>query len=345
MSHWTDTDYKHVFNAVHSNSFSQYNEAYNRVSGSTMIEKDNEDRYFLHRAVRAGIYEDPDYPAEVKSASLTAILDLYATRAKEVNNPGYYFDRIIELIRSHASYGEHFSEDDTKLLRDAVYYNLAYFYALGAGRIKEMNAVFDEYLDFLCYSELSKAHILGVKWTMLNYLDRYSDPVYTDGYSCSVYEKVYGPDHPDTLSCLHGMAESHKNNGRYSEALHYAEELCRRTERLFGREDNRNLNALDEMAGICGRLKMYAHALQIYQDIYDISRSNNNGEENGFSISALEGIARIHKDRNEYKDALEMGKRVCAYYVNEYGEFNPNTIRSYNDLAVTYAGMGDNQTA
>ena len=343
MSHWTDADYKYVFNDVHSNSYSQYSEAYNNVVRSTMIEKDNEDRYFLHRAVRAGIYEDPDYPAEVRSASLTAILNLYINRAEEGDNPNYYCDRIIELIRSHASYREQFSEDDTKLLRDAVFELLPCLFSSGTAGIRELNALFDEYMDFLCYSEMTRAHILAVKWTMLSYLGRYSDSVYTDGYSYRIYEKIYGKEHPDTLSCMHGYAQSLITGNYYDEALVVAEELYILEEKVFGEEDIRTMNASETLADICERTGQYERALELYQKKYDTAIRKNNGIEDRYAISALRGIAKVRRDLKQYNEAVEACRHIYAYYVKDYGDHHPHTIKSLNDLAVAYNYLGDYQ--
>ena len=345
MSHWNDADYKYVFNDVHNNSYSQYSEAYNNVVKSTMIEKDNEDRWFLHRAVRAGIYEDPDYPGEVKSATLTAILALYAARAKEGENANYYCDRIIELIRSLASYKEQLSDDDTKLLRDAVFEFLPELFSKGTSRIREMNALFDEYSNFLCHSELSKAHILVIKWGMLNYLGKYSDPDYTGDYSYRIYEKEYGPDDPDTLECLRRLSESHLTNGHYMEAFEYAEKLYSRCKRIFGEEDHKTLVAMGTLADACECLGRYKQALELYQRKYDLFLKMNDGKEDDQTISALQGIAQIHKDLHDYNKALEEQKRICAYYVGKFGENHPDSIMSLNDLALSYSDFGDYQTA
>ena len=345
MSHWTDEDYRQVFNDVHNGSFSQYSEAYNRVVRSTMIEKDNEDRWFLHRAVRAGIYEDPEYPKDVKSASQTSILRLYRSRAMEKRSPFYYFERISEMIRSLASYGTGLSDEETLMLRDAVYHLLPQLYAGGTASIKELNALFDEYRTYLCHSELSKAHILAVKWTMLNYLGKYADPDYTGNYAFQVYEKVYGRTHEDTLSCLRGRVVSLSMNGHYMEALACAEDVYERTREVYGDEDDNVLHAMSVLADSCEKCEDYSRALELYRQIYDISVKKNNGKEDRRAVSILQEIAKVHKDLGNYKEALEEGRHVCEYYLKEVGENDPATINSMNSLAVTYAFLGDYTTA
>lgn len=344
MSHWTDTDFREVFNNVHNNSFSQYNEAYNRVSRSTMIEKDNEDRYFLHRAVRAGIYEDPDYPIEVKAATLTEILKLYGMRAEEKTSPKYYFDRIAELIRFLSAHKETFSDDDTLLLRDAVNGFLPSVYIKGTSGIREMNDLFDKEESFLCHSELSKAHIQSAKQRMLSFLGKYSDPVCTSEYSFQTYEKVYGKSDKNTISALYWLVGGLRDCGFYAEALNRAEDLVERAIGTYGEEDKMTQNVRALTANILYLSGSYDRALELYQELYEISVKLK-GENDRDTILMLEGIAAAQKEVGEYREALENGKKICQYYRDELGDTDPATITALNNLAVTYSWLGEKSEA
>ncbi len=140
MQHWTDSDYREVFNEVYNDSFTPYLESYNKVIRSTMIEKDNEERYFLHRAVRTGIYEDPDYPQEIKIAARDAMLSLYDRRVNE-NDCVYYASRYAELLQMIADEKQTLSDNQTlnllytlvnlvSLLHDRGRKNTAWFFDL-----------------------------------------------------------------------------------------------------------------------------------------------------------------------------------------------------------------------
>ena len=105
-----------------------------------MIEKDNEERYFLHRAVRTGIYEDPDYPQEIKIAARDAMLSLYDRRVNE-NDCVYYASRYAELLQMITDEKQTLSDNQTlnllytlvnlvSLLHDRGRKNTAWFFDL-----------------------------------------------------------------------------------------------------------------------------------------------------------------------------------------------------------------------
>ncbi|MCR4634461.1 MAG: hypothetical protein K5648_10085, partial [Erysipelotrichaceae bacterium] len=99
IMHWTDSDFKEVFTQAYDVPWRVYKDAYRNVIQTTMIEKINEERYFLHRSVRTAIHDDPGYDPEDRKLVLDALMKLYEKKMKDEDSDRiYYKERICELI-------------------------------------------------------------------------------------------------------------------------------------------------------------------------------------------------------------------------------------------------------
>ena len=68
ITYWNKTDFSEVVCEVFGSPFARYDEAYEKIVASTMIEKvDKENRRYLHRAVRKAIYDYEGFTSDNKN--------------------------------------------------------------------------------------------------------------------------------------------------------------------------------------------------------------------------------------------------------------------------------------
>ena len=61
--------------------------------------------------------------------------------------------------------------------------------------------------------------------------------------------RVLGPDHPDTLNTMHGIAIALYNQGKYEEALKFYQEVLDKRKQILGPDHPETLRTMYNIAG------------------------------------------------------------------------------------------------
>lgn len=349
MTHWTDQDYKEVFNAVHNNSFTQYLEAYNKVVRSTMIEKDNEGRWFLHRAVESGIYEDPDYPEEIKIASRDELLKLYVTRTIKYINCSYYALRTSELTRRIIKEKQTLSERQIKNLVCALIAMLDDIQKEGRSRVLWFDSLFKDHIAKLAYNEKTKAYILLYSANISILKEEYEKAETEARDAWLAFEKTLRAHHEDTIYAkrLYGISLYHQ--GQFLTAKKVLEECMGEFLMEYG-EDK-----ADEYAASAGLWEVIMSLEVILSDPQ--SRDQNEktlahteammkkdiaayGENNIITVLSKINHASALSFHHMDLQAISLQNEVFNTYKKIYGENHPETITSLISLSQYYDNAG-----
>ena len=154
--------------------------------------------------------------------------------------------------------------------------------------------------------------------------------------ACWIWESVFGPSHPDTLSGLKQLGVLRLRQGQLSQA-----------EALIGRYLSESKEA--------GRKALFESALarislaevQAQQDrraeadallqraIADVEEVCKAADESTLAGS-LQSISSVYFDMGEYAKAEELMQRAFAIFENALGPENPQTVKSFKNLATAY---------
>ncbi len=164
-----------------------------------------------------------------------------------------------------------------------------------------------------------------------------AEPLYRR--ASEIWEKVLGPEHPDTASCLNNLAGLYRAQGRYKEA----EPLYRRAleikERVLGPEHPATALSLNNLAALYkaqGKYEkaepLYRRALQIFEKVL--------GPEHPDTARSLNNLAALYDDQGKYEEAEPLYRRALKIGEKMLGLEHPDTANSLNNLAGLYRAQG-----
>lgn len=343
MGHWTDEDYREVFNKIHNGSFSQYHEAYNKVVSSTMIEKDNEDRYFLHRAVRTGIYEDPDYPDEIKTASEDAMLELYADRAYSHSDPVYYAERFIDLIESLAADGDYFNDEQYSSLAYGLIFLSEDLYAKGKASIESFYEKIKDCIKQLIFSVPSEAYIRLFLANAALYCTDYESAAKESRRAASLFRKLKGKNSRSTIMAERIFATCNLAKGRYNRGIEQLEECLKKFSEKYPDKDPDHDIATVGISQLLlivkGRLNKNDDDLKKMLD----EHIGKFGWEDGRTILTAQSYAESLRIPGRFEEAAEISEKAYQASVKLMGKTHEYTILLLSMLAINLYDAGEKE--
>lgn len=345
MSHWTDNDFKEVFNEVHNGSFTQYLESYSKVIRSTMIEKDNEDRYFLHRAVKAGIYEDPDYPEEIKIATRDALLKMYENRINNSVNTVYYAARVAELTETIANENVVLTDDQ---IRDLAYMMIDIttdLKTVGENGVSWFRSLVKDHIKRLAHTELAEAFINLFLADIDQSSNDYSDALNEAVFAEIAFTKHYGEGSYSTVYARKIKAYCAAGIGNYRYAVELLESCLTSFKEFYPDEDVDESYYTNGIRQLLMILKSKLNDSEIdYRKALedDIEKL---GWYNGSTIlSAINYASSLLKD-GKPEEALPYYERIYAYSLDTFGEESPETLQLLNNLSLCCFDCGQKERA
>ena len=151
--------------------------------------------------------------------------------------------------------------------------------------------------------------------------------------------RVLGPQYPDTLSSMNGLADVYWDQGEYAQAEALYSQILEIRHRVLGPEHPDTLASMNGLANVYDDQGKYAQAEALYSQILEIRRRVL-GPEHPDTLASMNGLANVYDDQGKYAQAealysqtLEIGRRV-------FGPEHPHTLRSINNLANIYAHDG-----
>ena len=156
----------------------------------------------------------------------------------------------------------------------------------------------------------------------------------------AICEKVLGPEHPDTASCLNDLAGLLLPTGNYAAA----ESLLRRSlaidEKVLGPKHpntGTGLNNLAELLCTTGEYAaaelLYRRSLAIYEDTL--------GPEHSATASGLNNLAELLSHTGDYTAAEPLHRRSLVIREKALGPVHPGTAAAINNLAGLLHAKGD----
>lgn len=174
----------------------------------------------------------------------------------------------------------------------------------------------------------------------LSYRAQYAaaEPLYKR--ALAVYEKVLGPEHPDTAAVLNNLANLYRDQGNLSEAEPMLERALAIDEKVSGPEHPdtaTDLNSLAVLYYAQGKLSkaepLYKRALAIREKVL--------GPEHPDTAQSLGNLASLYCDQGKLSEAEPLFERALTIREKTLGSEHPDTATSLNNLAALYYDQGN----
>ena len=148
-------------------------------------------------------------------------------------------------------------------------------------------------------------------------------------------EKDSGPDHPDVLGVLHGLAYVLERQGRYGEAenLYRRALLC--NEKLHTGNDLERLKAVQGLAYVYEKQGRYAEAEELGEKVL-AGREKQLGAHHPDTLQVMYTLALVYGQRAMYDKAEKLFSRSLAGFEKALGIHHRETLRTLNALANLY---------
>ncbi|KAF2260546.1 kinesin light chain [Lojkania enalia] len=152
-------------------------------------------------------------------------------------------------------------------------------------------------------------------------------------------KRAFGDDHPDTLSSIANLASTFWNQGRWKEAEELEVQVMEMRKKVLGDE---NLDTLTSMANLAstyrnqGRWKE-AEKLEV-QVIKTFKRIL--GDEHPDTLTSIANLALTYQNQGRWKEAEELEVQTVETRKRVFGDEHPDTLTSMANLASTYQNQG-----
>ena len=340
IMHWTDSDFETVFTQAYDVPWRVYKDAYHNVIQTTMIEKINEERYFLHRSVRTAIYDDPGYDPQDRKLVLDALLKTYGEKMKDEDSDRiYYKERVCELILAIVGRNRPIDTTQFKKLLKIIADSYESVSICGFSHLNSYTDALNRLLGDVG-EEKRKILILSLLSMIYRYGKRYEKALETDRQLYELNRSLYGEEHANTLDSLDDLAFDYSLLGDHEKALELNEEILKKKKMTQSEEDTDVLDSLSDRAYYFSSLGEYEKALELLKQVYE-KRKALYGEDDPETLLSLHNLAFAYGDLEEYEKACELDQTILEKRKKIQGEDHPDTLQSLHDLAFDHKYRDD----
>ena len=164
-----------------------------------------------------------------------------------------------------------------------------------------------------------------------------AEPLYQR--SLSIWEKVFGKDHPDVATSLNNLAGLYKQQGKYTEAQLLYQRVLSILEKVLGKEHPNIAFALNNLAGLYKAKGEYIQAELLYQRALSILEKAF-GKDHLNVAYILNNLAGLYQLQGKYIQAQLLYQRSLTIKENFLEKDNSDIAISLNNLAGLYQHQG-----
>jgi tetratricopeptide (TPR) repeat protein len=162
--------------------------------------------------------------------------------------------------------------------------------------------------------------------------------------SRALYARHRGPDDPDTLTSMHGLATCYAALDRQAEALKLREEVLARRKAKLGPDHPDTLVSMNNLAISYWLHRRHAEALKLSVETLGLMKAKL-GPDHPDALRTTAGVANSYAAHGRHAEALKLREEVLARGKATLGPGHPDTLRSMNNLATSYSALGRNDEA
>ena len=153
------------------------------------------------------------------------------------------------------------------------------------------------------------------------------------------YERLLGPDHPDTLGSRNNLAEAYRAAGRTGEAITLAEQVLAARERLLGPDHPDTLGSRNNLAADYLAAGRTGEAITLAEQVL-AARERLLGPDHPGTLGSRNNLAEAYRAAGRTDEAITLDEQVLAAFERLLGPDHPNTLAARSNLALAYQAAG-----
>ncbi|KAG9122900.1 hypothetical protein FRC07_000527 [Ceratobasidium sp. 392] len=153
-----------------------------------------------------------------------------------------------------------------------------------------------------------------------------------------VVKRVWGNEHPYTLTVMNNLAFMYSNQGRWDEAEVLLREVVEARKRVRGDEHPETLSAIGNLAATYSNQGRWAEAEVLQRAAVEV-RKRVWGSEDPNTLRAVGNLAATYLSQGRWEEAEVLGREVVKVRKRVRGNEHPDTLRAMANLAATYSSQ------
>ncbi len=145
------------------------------------------------------------------------------------------------------------------------------------------------------------------------------------------YLAVSGPEHTNTLTAMHSLANTYGHAARGDEALKLREQVLALRRKVLGPEHPATLSAMHSLAISYAETGRPDVALKLFEEVLALSRKVN-GPEHPTTLAAMQGLGNSYANTGRPDVALKLLEEVLALSRKVNGPEHPATLVAMTGL-------------
>jgi tetratricopeptide (TPR) repeat protein len=159
-----------------------------------------------------------------------------------------------------------------------------------------------------------------------------------------VYMRMFGPEHPNSLTTAAHLASSLSGQGKFVDAERIDREVLGAQKRALGLEHPDTLAAAGNLAGSLSRQRKYAEAEAIQREVLIVLKRIL-GHEHPKALATAGNLAVSLSCQGKQAEAEAIQRELLGAQRRVLGQEHPHTLRTANDLATTLSRQNKHDDA
>ena len=153
------------------------------------------------------------------------------------------------------------------------------------------------------------------------------------------FERILGPDHPDTLSSRNNLAAAYQAADRVGAALPLFEQVLAARERLLGPDDPGTLGSRNNLAAAYQAAGRVGEAIPLFEGAL-AARERLLGADHLSTANSRGNLAGAYQAAGRVDEAIPLFEGALAARERLLGPDHPDTLGSRDNLAAAYQAAG-----
>jgi serine/threonine-protein kinase len=150
--------------------------------------------------------------------------------------------------------------------------------------------------------------------------------------------RLLGPEHPDTLRSMSGIADYWNHLGKRDEARKLAEQVLEVQRRVLGLEHRDTLSSMNNLAGVLDRQGKMDEARKLFEQALEIQRRVL-GAEHVDTLDSMNSLATVLREQGKRDEARKLHEQTLEIKRRVLGPEHDDTLKSMNDLALALSAQ------
>ena len=191
----------------------------------------------------------------------------------------------------------------------------------------------------------AKAHLLLNLSMFLRSQGRYEASELRAMESMQIFERLYGSEHPDTLSASSSYAYSIHRLGRYQHATVLHRQVLKSREKVLGIRHRATLESLNALGSSLGSLGQYREAEQIHRRELVGKQELLNEQPDDLDLQAdvliaIRNVADVLSHQRKFVEAEQLHREALFKAEVVLGDLHPDVFKTRGQLAGTLRDQG-----